>query len=248
MQRYFLILFILTLMCPGCQDDRKQAIVIATAANVQFAMDELIRAFSEESGTTCETVLGSSGKLTAQISEGAPFDVFVSADMKYPEELYKNGLTTGPPEIYAYGKLVLWTLSDSLPDLTDRRVKHIAIANPKTAPYGTAAVEALKNAGILERVQDKLVYGESISQTNQFIISKTADVGFTAKSVVLSPEINGQGRWEEIDEKAYTPIAQGAVIIQQREPLKKGAEAFYLFLFSEKAKQILQHYGYRVIN
>lgn len=238
------------LLLASCESRKPQALVIATAANVQFTMQELIAEFQKETGIPCETVLSSSGKLTAQIREGAPFHVFVSADMTYPQELFKNGLTTGPPEVYAYGKLVLWTLRDDLdptPErLTQDDVRHIAIANPKTAPYGSAAVEAMRHFGIFEKTEPKLVFGESISQTNQFIISKTADAGFTAKSVVLSPEMKTQGRWVEIDETAYTPIAQGAVVIHRTGEVKAEALEFYRFLFSEKAKQILQAYGYEV--
>jgi molybdate transport system substrate-binding protein len=242
--------FILLLSLVSCENRKPQALVIATAANVQFAMQELVATFQKETGILCETVLSSSGKLTAQIQEGAPFHVFVSADMTYPEELHKNGLTTGPPEVYAYGKLVLWTLRNDLDltpeQLTQDDVRHIAIANPKTAPYGSAAVEALRHFGIFEKTEPKLVFGESISQTNQFIISKTADAGFTAKSVVLSPELKTKGRWTEVDETAYTPIAQGAVVIQRQGEVKSGALEFYRFLFSEKARQILQAYGYEV--
>ncbi len=246
----FALFFLLLLTLVSCKNRKSQALVIASAANVQFAMQELIAEFQNETGIPCETVLSSSGKLTAQIREGAPFHVFVSADMTYPEDLFKNGLTTGPPEVYAYGKLVLWTLRSDLdptPErLTQDDVRHIAIANPKTAPYGSAAVEAMRHFGIFEKTEPKLVYGESISQTNQFIISKTADAGFTAKSVVLSPEIKTQGRWVEIDQTAYTPIAQGAVVIQRNGEVKAEAMEFYRFLFSEKAKQTLQAYGYEV--
>ena len=246
----FALFFLLLLTLVSCENRKSQALVIATAANVQFAMQELIAEFENETGIPCETVLSSSGKLTAQIREGAPFHVFVSADMTYPEDLFKNGLTTGQPEVYAYGKLVLWTLRSDLDPTPERLtrddVRHIAIANPKTAPYGSAAVEAMRHFGIFEKTEPKLVYGESISQTNQFIISKTADAGFTAKSVVLSPEIKTQGRWVEIDQTAYTPIAQGAVVIQRNGEAKSEALEFYRFLFSEKAKQILQAYGYEV--
>lgn len=243
--------FIFLLSLASCQTRKPQPLIIAAAANVQFAMQELIDAFQKETGAPCEIVLSSSGKLTAQIQEGAPFHVFVSADMIYPEVLFKNGLTTGPPEIYAYGKLVLWTLAEDVepsPEgLVSDQVRHIAIANPKTAPYGTAAIEALRHFGIFEKTEPKLVYGESISQTNQFIISKTADAGFTAKSVVLSPKMKNKGHWEDVDENAYTPIAQGAVIIQRGgEEAKNEAREFYRFLFSEKARGILQAYGYEV--
>jgi molybdate transport system substrate-binding protein len=246
MRILFLISFLILVFFCSCQANKRSGLVIATAANVQFAMDELIHTFTNETGIPCEMVLGSSGKLTAQIREGAPFDVFVSADVKYPEELYKKGLTTAAPDIYAYGKLVLWSLMDEIPDLTGDQVRHIAIANPKTAPYGVAAIEALRYDGIYAQVRDKLVFGESISQTNQFIISKTAEVGFTAKSVVLSPEMKGVGHWKEVQEGTFTPIAQGVVLLNRKHSLHPDSRQFYQFLFSEKARIILEAYGYQV--
>ena len=125
-------------------------------------------------------------------------------------------------------------------------VKHIAIANPVTAPYGTAAIEVLNHHHVYEDVKSKLVYGESISQTNQFIVSKSAEVGFTAKSVVLSPEMKGKGNWTDIDEADYTPIAQGAVVLKHRGSHDGDAQKFYNFLFSPKAKDILENFGYSV--
>lgn len=222
---------------------------IAVAANMQFAMKDLTKKFTEQSGIECETVISSSGKLTAQIKQNAPYDVFVAADMKYPTELFKEGFTTAKPEVYANGKLVLWTMSDgvqpSVEVLKTEPIKHISIANPKLAPYGKATVEVLEHFGIYKDVKDKLVFGESISQANQFIISNAADIGFTAKSVVLSPELKGKGKWIDLDENLYSPIAQGMVIIKRDGAENKNAQQFYDFLFSVDAKKILQQYGYQ---
>ena len=241
---FFLFLILLTF---GCKKDNSNKILIATAANMQFAMKELSQAFTKQSGIECDIIISSSGKLTAQIKEGAPYDLFVSADMKYPEDLYKSGFTTKKPEIYAYGKLVLWSikagLNPNINQLSDEKIKHIAIANPKTAPYGKAAVDVLNHFNIFKKVEKKLVYGESISQTNQFIISGSAQVGFTAKSVVLSPKVEGKGQWTAIDENSYTPIAQGVVILKKDNP-SESAENFYSFLFSDHSKEILENYGY----
>ena len=172
-------------------------ITIAVAANMQFAMRALTHAFEKQNGITCDLIISSSGKLTAQIKAGAPYDLFVSADMKYPEDLYKSGFALEEPKIYAYGKLVLWSMDQevkpSLAVLKTQAIKHIACANPKTAPYGVAAVEALKHYGLYNQVKSKLVYGESIAQTKQFIISESAELSFTAKSVVLSPDLKGSG-------------------------------------------------------
>ena len=246
MNKIALLLLTVLIIC-ACRSGKDEKLTIATAANMQFVIKGLVDVFSEQTGVDCEIITGSSGKLMAQIVEGAPYDLFVSADMKYPEELYQHGFTTGVPQIYAYGKLVLWSADEGIePDmalLTNEQINHIALANPKTAPYGQAAVEALKHYDIYEKVKQKLVYGESISQTNQFIISGGAEIGFTARSVVQSPEMADKGAWIAVDENAYSPIAQGVVIIKSTGQMKN-AEKFYAFLFSEQAKEILEHSGY----
>ncbi len=245
-----ILVFILFLLCYGCRQRESEKLMIATAANMHFPMKELVQVFTENTGIECETVISSSGILTAQIREGAPYDIFVSADMKYPTELYKNGFTLSAPEIYAYGKLILWTLYNELDPsielLASDSIRHIALANPKTAPYGVAAIEVLDHAGIYEKVEKKLVFGESISQTSQFVVSKAAEIGFTAKSVVLSPDIEDKGNWTEVDTKYYTPIAQGVVILKNRKKWANQAKKFYEFLFSEKGKEILDKFGYSV--
>jgi molybdate transport system substrate-binding protein len=233
----------------GCQDVSRDSLTIAASANMQYAMEELIARFTEESGIPCELIVGSSGKLTAQIAEGAPFDLFFSADMKYPEEIHNRGLTSGPPRIYAYGYLVFWSLEEGL-ELTKEgmlsdRVSHIAIANPETAPYGRAAEDLLKGMGVYESVESKLVFGESVAQTNQFILSGTAELGLTARSVVSAPGAKGKGQWKEADQALYEPIAQGVVHLKNPDPEKKRwALEFDVFLRSQTAMDILHKFGY----
>ena len=250
--RLLLFFIALTMVFLGCGKEDHTKLTVAAAANMQFAMEELTRAFLEDTDIECETIISSSGKLTAQIKEGAPFDIFVSADMKYPNDLFENGFTTGEPDIYGYGKLVLWSMYEGVAPtidlLTSEKISHIALANPKIAPYGVAAREVLKHHGIWERVQDKLVYGESIAQTNQFITSKAAEMGFTAKSVVLSPALNSKGRWRELNPDTYTPIAQGIVLLKGRESQQAKAQKFRDFLFSAKGKKILNKFGYSTSN
>ncbi len=225
-------------------------VTLAVAANMQFAMRALTHVFARETGIECDMIISSSGKLTAQIKAGAPYDLFVSADMKYPEALYKSGFGLEEPKIYAYGKLVLWSMDrdmkPSLAILKTEAVKHIACANPKTAPYGEAAVQVLKYYGLYDLVKHKLVYGESISQTNQFIVSESAELGFTAKSVVLSPDLKGSGSWIAIDPDSYAPIAQGVIVIKRNHAEVSNALKFYHFLFSIEAKKILENFGYTV--
>lgn len=252
----YLWLLWLGLFLSACQSTNYQGITIATAANVQYAMQELIQAFTQKEGILCQTVIGSSGKLTAQIKAGAPYDLFVSANMKYPNALHQKGFTTSTPQVYAQGKLVLWTQQKNLNPsaqllpqfLTQSHVKHVALANPKTAPYGEAALQVLQKKELAGKLKGKLVYGESISQTNQFILSQNAEVGFTAKSVVVSPKMKGKGKWVEINSELYAPIQQGVVLLKQSNPQKVAqARKFYDFLFSDTAQKILEKYGYQTI-
>jgi len=228
-----------------------QQLHVAVAANAQFVANKLKEAFKKETGIDAELTTSSSGKLTAQIEQGAPFNVFLSADMKYPEELYSKGLTTNKPQVYAYGTLVLWTLkninlTNDLSILSNRNVQKIAIANPKLAPYGKAAMQVLTKQNLLLGVQQKVVYGESIAQVNQYLLSGAADVAFTAKSVVLDSAVSNKGKWIEVSPKWYNPIAQGVVIIRQSDAKQMtAANKFYQFLFSKKAKDIFIKYGYR---
>ncbi|MBN2614255.1 MAG: molybdate ABC transporter substrate-binding protein [Bacteroidales bacterium] len=250
MRKTILFTLFLSLFAVGCQQVKRPQLTIATAANMQFAMKAIVHQFSRETGVQCKVIISSSGKLTAQIKSGAPYDVFVSADMKYPETLYKAGFGFAPPKIYAYGKLVLWSLKKqgalSLQELSDQNIKHIALANPKTAPYGVAAEQVLKATGLFDAVKDKLVFGESIAQTNQFITSGTADIGFTAQSVVLAPEVKGKGSWIVIDPDLYKPIAQGILVLKHGEKHNNEAVKLVDFLFSKKGRTILEIYGYKV--
>lgn len=232
---------------------QENKIIVAVAANMQYPMNALKENFEKQSGVQLEVILGSSGKLTQQILEGAPYDVFISADTKYPFTLWVNKFAADSPKIYAKGLLVLWTMrNDLIPgkDLTillSNNVKKIAVANPKTAPYGIAAEELMRLYDIYDKVQSKLVFGESITQTNQFITSLSADIGFTAKSVVLSDEMKGKGSWVDLDAKAYQPIEQAAVILRHGwDNNKDASQKFYDYLYSDSAKEIFRKFGYVV--
>ncbi|MBC7451448.1 MAG: molybdate ABC transporter substrate-binding protein [Cytophagales bacterium] len=230
---------------------QQQPITIAVAANAQYAMKSIEKQYEAETGKQIDLIIGSSGKLCAQIREGGPFDIFLSADMEYPQALYTEGLTTAVPKSYGNGVLVLWTMKDiktlSMNSLLQTDIKHIAIANPKLAPYGEAAISALNHHKLYEKVLPKIVYGESLSQVNQYVSTQTADIGFTAKSVVLSPEMVNKGTWVEIDAKAYAPIVQGAVLLKKSLQRNHAEDAlqFYNYLYSAKAKAIFKQYGYQ---
>jgi molybdate transport system substrate-binding protein len=228
-------------------------ITVAVAANVSYAIDDLKKAFNQlHPDTKVQVILGSSGKLTAQIKNGAPYQLFMAANMKYPEALYKEGNAVTRPLVYAQGSLAY--LSNKKQDFTKgialikgTAIKKIAVANPKTAPYGKAAVEAMKNGGVLEAVRKKFVYAESISQTVSYAVT-AADIGFVAKSSLYSPKMAQfkEGvNWADVDPKLYTPINQGMVVLSNGGKNSE-VEAFYTFMLSARAKEILQNYGYLI--
>lgn len=240
---------ILLLFVASSCSPKEKTLTIATAANMQFAMNVLVESYESQTGTECEIILGSSGKLTAQIQQGAPYDLFFSADSKFPETLQASGNTIGDPVIYAQGQLVLWSMKEnllvSLDQLSSEEVSHIALANPKTAPYGLAVEEVLKRLNLYEANESKFVFGESISQVNQFIISEAAELGFTAKSVVLSQNMSDQGNWITISDSLHSPINQAMIMLKNNRKLSIESQKFMEFALSEKGKAIFQYYGYK---
>ncbi len=242
-------LLAIVFLCACSSSSENKPLTLAAAANMQYALQELVQAFQEDSPVKCHIVIASSGKLTAQIKNGAPYDIFLSANKKYTDELFRAGFTHNKPEIYAYGNLVLWSVSDTvipqLNRLTDSVVKHIAIANPETAPYGEAAKEVLHHLPGISQIIPKIIYAESIAQVNQFVLSSPDVWGFTAKSTVVSAPMKNKGNWTDIDTKLYSPIIQTAVIVKQKgQDIHPAAAAFFSFLKSEKAQEILQQNGY----
>lgn len=224
---------------------------VATAANVSYAIGELVRAFEQmHPDIRVQITLGGTGKLVAQIRHGAPYDLLMAADMTYPQALYRDGLAVALPRVYARGALALLStkerdLAAGLRLLTDPAIHTIAIANPKTAPYGKASFEALKNAGLLERLTQKFVYGESISQTVAHTVN-AADIGLVSKSSLFSPQMKQykEGReWVTVETQLYDPIDQGIVILTSAKNSAR-AKAWYDFMLSPEAGRILQHYGY----
>ena len=238
----------LLLLSLSCKEKRQDRLTVAVSANMQLAAEELAAEFTARTGVKCDLISSSSGKLTAQIREGAPFDIFLSADLTYPETLFREGFTISEPLVYAYGRLILLSVKEgtkpSLQVLESSEVKHIALANPRTAPYGQAASQVLERLGLSESLKEKLVYGESIAQTNQFITSGAADIGFTCQSVVHAPEISKRGKWMELDPKLYEPIAQAMVVLQGREEFREEAEKFKDFILSSEGREILHKFGY----
>jgi molybdate transport system substrate-binding protein len=227
-----------------------QNLKVAVAANLQSVIKVLGKDFKLKSGITIEPIVGSSGNLTAQVRNGAPYDVFLSADMSFPETLFKDGFSAKKPVVYAQGSLIICSNQDIGFENWERvlmtaRIKKIAIANPAIAPYGKAAEEALKARGVLGDVQSKIVYGESISQVNTYITTGVAEVGFTTQALVKDPASKTTLYWQIIDPKTYAPIEQGMVLLKHGS-MNTEAEKFYQYMSSPAAKGILKEYGYYI--
>jgi molybdate transport system substrate-binding protein len=236
----------LTLRAANAQDIR-----VAAAADLQFALDDLTAHYAKQAGKKVDVSYGSSGNFFAQIQNGAPFDVFFSADIDYPRKLEFAGLAEpGTLYQYAVGRLVIWMPDNARVDLTKLgwqallppSVEKIAIANPEHAPYGRAAVAALRNAGVYEQVRNKFVYGENIAQAAQFVASGNAQAGIIALSLALSPAMRAGKRWE-IPANMHPPIEQAAVILRNAKD-KESARAFLAFVKSSAGRRILQSYGF----
>jgi molybdate transport system substrate-binding protein len=228
-----------------------QEIRVAAAADLKFAMDDLVGQYEKQSRTKISVTYGSSGNFFSQLENGAPFDLFFSADSEYVKKLEAAGLADpGTARLYAIGLIVVWAPADSKVDVADQgwkallnpAVEKIAVANPDHAPYGRAAVGALQKAGIYELVKSKLVYGENISQAAQFVQSGTAQAGIVALSLAESPAMRDGKRWD-IPANLYTPLEQTAVVLKS-SPNKTAARAFLDFVLSPAGRSTLAKYGF----
>jgi molybdate transport system substrate-binding protein len=235
-------------------EERQAAILsVAAAADLRFALDDIVAGFQgEHSDIQVRVTYGSSGSFFAQLSNNAPFDLFFSADMDYPRRLIDKGLASRESAfVYAVGHLVLWVPRDSPLDveklgmqvLLSPSVRKIAIANPRHAPYGRAAEAALKTAGLYDRVQDRLVYGENVAQTAQFVQTGSADVGLIALSLALAPTMHAGGHYWEIPADGYPRLEQGGVILSRTGNVA-AAQALRAYVLGERGKTILRRYGF----
>lgn len=236
----------------GTAATNAQTISVAVAANMKEAFAEINSAFMASGKSAPKVVYGSSGNFTTQIINGAPFNLFISADESFPLELFKQGKTEDEGKVYAIGKLVLIAgnskgvkLSESRADLASiiAKANKIAIAKPEIAPYGKAAVEYLRAMGLWDLAKDKLVYGDNIAMATMYVSSNAADIGFTALSLAKSPEIAKDTSYLLVDEKLYEPIKQRMVLIKNAP---QEAVELYNFMQSSQAKRILMKYGYVV--
>src|SRR6202011_779487 len=240
---------------PGGGPCATQEITVTAAADLQFAMQEVGTRFQQESGKTVKLIYGSSGNFAQQLQNGAPFDMFFSANLDYPKQLDTAGLTEpGTFYQYATGKIVVWVpneskldISSGLKALLNPSIKKIAIANPQHAPYGKAAVAAIQKENIYEQMKDRFVLGENISQTALFVVSGSADVGIVALSLALSPNMKDKGRYSEVPSIDYPPIEQACVILGSSKN-KETARQFLSFVKTAAIGDVLRSYGFDVAN
>lgn len=231
-----------------CNAAFSQSLKVAVAANLQPVMLALKKGFKQKAGIEIQPIVGASGNLAAQIRNGAPYDLFLSADMAFPEALFKQGFATGKPAVYALGNLIICSSQNIGFENWERlllsyRVKKIAIGNPAIAPYGKAAQEALRLRGIINEVRSKIVYGESISQVNTYVSTGVVEVGFTAEAFVKDPANKQHIYWHAVNPKIYKPIQQGIIILKPAAG-KPNAVKFYNYMLSPAAKAIMQKFGY----
>ncbi len=224
-------------------------ITIAAASDLKFAMDEIVNRFKlANTDDQVDVVYGSSGKFNTQIRQGAPYDLYFSADISLPRALAADGLAGSSVKTYAFGRIVLWSaVMDAgkltLANLTDPAITRIAIANPEHAPYGQRAVEALKASGLWDKVQPKLVYGENIAQTAQFVQTGNAQVGIIALSLAINPELAAAGKYTLIPDSLHAPLEQGYVITQRAKD-NALAKRFADYMETKPARGIMRQYGF----
>ncbi|MDE3242318.1 MAG: molybdate ABC transporter substrate-binding protein [Nitrospirota bacterium] len=227
-------------------------LTIAAASDLSFAFKDLVAEFEKASGTHVKLSLGSSGNFFSQIQHGAPYDLYFSADVRYPQKLEQTGYAVpGTLYKYAVGRIVVWTPKSSPLDveklgmeaLLAPSIKKIAVANPKHAPYGRAAIAAMEHFKIHDRVKDKLVLGENISQAAQFVESGAADIGIIALSLALAPAMKEAGQYWEVPADAHPPLEQGTVILTSAKN-PPAAKAFLDFLKGPQGREIMQRYGF----
>ena len=251
MKKTLLLILSLALLVPTV---RAEEITVAAAADLNYAMKDLATRFQQKTGNQVTLSFGSSGSFFSQIQSGAPFDLFFSADMDYPKKLAAAGLVENSSlRVYAIGHLVLWVPNSSALDpqklkmdlLLQPSVQRIAIANPQHAPYGRAAMSALEHVGLKDKVAGKVVLGENISQTAQFVQSGNAQAGLIALSLAMSPAMKDTGKYWELPADSY-PEMQQAVAILSSSKHKQAAQAFIDYISSSEGAAVLEQYGFRV--
>lgn len=227
-----------------------QKVVVAAAADLRYAMDEVVVAYKKlNPKSDIKVTYGSSGNAYQQIISGAPYDIYFSADIKYTQRLTEQGLTATKPKLYAIGFIVLWSheidVSKGMSSLNNPKLKKLAIANPDHAPYGKRAQECLQHYKLYDKLKEKIILGENIAQTAQFAQTGNAEIGILALSLVLSPAMKNQGKYFLIDSKSYSPLEQAYVIIK-KPTINAETFKFARFVASPEARGILKSYGFKL--
>lgn len=254
LRRPVAVLALLVLGCWQTAPRASEAPLIAAASDLRFALTELSDLFTRNTGQTVRITYGSSGDFRRQIAQGAPFEVFLSADEDYVYALAREGLTLDPGVLYGVGRIAIFTprgspitpdeaLKDLKSAVADGRLKKLAIANPEHAPYGRAAREALTMAGLWDAVGSHLVLGENATQAAQFAASGAAQAGLVPYSLVLAPALAAKGRFALVPEEWHTPLRQRMVLLRNAS---NTARRFYTFMQSPSARELLTHYGFAV--
>jgi molybdate transport system substrate-binding protein len=247
------IIALCMLLITGVNVAVAEEITIAAASDLNFAFRDIVAEYEKTTGNHVRLSLGSSGNFFAQIQNGAPFDLYFSADIAYPRKLEEAALTV-PGSLYQYavGRIVLWAGHESRINVTqgfevlrEPTVKKVAIANPKHAPYGRAAVAAMEYFKVYDQVKDKLILGENISQAAQFIESGACDIGIIALSLAVAPAMKSKGTYWEIPVEAHSPLDQGAVILKSSKQ-QESAKQFLAFIKGERGQEIMKRYGFTV--
>ena len=250
-------LFLMSVLMLNCkktdsdftQKSKQNSIIsVAAAANLRDVLEELKQIYMKENpDKKIEITFGSSGLLVQQILNGAPFNLFLSADSTFPDKLKNKNKTSGNSEIYTYGKVVLWSsktnVSEGLKLILNPEIKKIAIANPDLAPYGKNTVEALKKLGVYSQIENKIVWAENINQSAQFASTGNADVAFIALSNAKNKEMMKRGNFYELSENECSPIAQSGIVLKSKNQTE--AKDFFYFIKSKKASQTWEKYGYQ---
>ncbi len=250
--RFLSVLTFVGVSCPVLSPAGGEDLTIAAASDLNYAFKELVADFEKRTGNHVKLSLGSSGNFFSQIQNGAPFDLYFSADIGYPKKLQEAGHAL-PDSLYKYavGRIVLWIPARSplevgklrMDVLLDPSIKRIAIANPKHAPYGRAAIAAMQYFKVHDRVKDKLVLGENISQAAQFVESGASDIGIIALSLALAPTMKAAGKYWEIPSEAHPPLEQGAVILKNSKN-REAAKLFMEYVKGPQGQEVMRRYGF----
>lgn len=230
-----------------------QPVRVAVAANAQFVVKKIADEFQKKTGIAVEVISGASGKLAAQIKNGAPYDLFLSADMEFAQSVFLEGNALMKPRIYAMGSLIVCSTTGADVKnwknlITSKTPGKIAIANPKVAPYGKAAEETLNRLGLYNAATDRLVFAENISQVNTYVLKGVVNFGFTTESLVYELDPADNFKWQKVDPALYAPIQQGAVLLKYAKNKNfNNNKKFYEYLFSADAKAIFRQFGYTTV-